>query len=336
MNSALALAAFLILVSPLASPAQSPELKVLQIEHDNQLSERVTGAYNAGLAKLDAGYLTGIDRVLASSKAAGDLEGALALEAEKKRVADKGALPANDEQAAKVMKNLRAIYRQELAKLEAQRAANTTTLLTPYIGKLKQLEADLTKADRLADAKAVMDYRQGISAGVPMKDPITSASTPAATRPPIGFSSGTTATGLTILRYPKHPSQNDGSGYTGYVFHTELGKPLGAPHTVKSISKWTKDLNENAVLSGFIKIEKAGSYQFHSASGYDRNELIIDGEIVCAFRDGEQKIVTVDLRAGLLPIVSVGYANSTTEVRVQWKPPGQDKLSDIPNNLLSH
>ena len=169
MNSTHVLIAFLILVSPLASHAQSPELKVLQVEYDNQLSERVTAAYNAGLAKLDAGYLAGIDRVLASSKAAGDLEAALALEAEKKRVADKGPLPVNDELATKSLKSLRGIYRLELTKLEAQRATNTAALLTPYVGKLKQLEADLTKADRLTDAKAVMDYRQGIAAGVPMK-----------------------------------------------------------------------------------------------------------------------------------------------------------------------
>jgi len=193
MNSTHVLIAYLILVSPLASHAQSPELKVLQVEYDNQLSERVTEAYNAGLAKLDAGYLAGIDRVLASSKAAGDLEGALALEAEKKRVAAKEPLPANDDQAAKALKSLRGIYRLELTKLEAQRATNTAALLTPYVGKLKQLEADLTKADRLTDAKAVMDYRQGIAAGVPMKANVAGVpstpsvtNTPSAPPPPIG------------------------------------------------------------------------------------------------------------------------------------------------------
>ena len=127
MNTTRALIAFLILVSPLASHAQSPELKVLQVEYDNQLSERVTGAYNEGLAKLDAGYLAGIDRVLASSKAAGDLEAALALEAEKKRVADKGPLPVNVEQAPKALKSLRGIYRTELARLAAQRASSTAS-----------------------------------------------------------------------------------------------------------------------------------------------------------------------------------------------------------------
>jgi hypothetical protein len=44
----------------------------------------------------------------------------------------------------------------------------------------------------------------------------------------------------------------------------------------------------------------------------------------------------VQLRAGLLPIVSVGYAITTTEVRVQWMPPGQTEWKDIPNKLLSH
>jgi hypothetical protein len=142
--------------------------------------------------------------------------------------------------------------------------------------------------------------------------------------------------GLTFLRYGTHPSQITANNYTGYVPYQELGKPLKAPRTVPSISKWEKSIDENAVVFGYIKIDKAGTYAFRTDSGYDRNELIIDGKIVCKFGDGANKGQTVELREGLLPIVSAAYIKSTTEVRVQWLPPGQKDWSDIPNKLLSH
>ena len=60
-------------------------------------------------------------------------------------------------------------------------------------------------------------------------------------------------------------------------------------------------------------------------------------------KSGSDKIIwehgrrNFSLRAdGLLPIVCVGYAHSTTEVRVQWKPPGAAEFSDIPSSLFSH
>jgi hypothetical protein len=140
--------------------------------------------------------------------------------------------------------------------------------------------------------------------------------------------------GLTLLRYGRHASQATSDKGTGYVPYTDLGKPLKAARTIYSISKWEKPIEENAVLKGYIKIEKAGTYNFRTDSDWDRNELIIDGKIVCKFRDGANKGQSVDLRAGLLPIVSVGYADITKQTRVQWMPPGKTDWADIPNNLL--
>ena len=171
------LIAFLGLAAPTASRAQSPDLRVLQAEYDNQLLDRVTAVYNAALAKLDVIYVTGLDRSFAEATKAGDLEGALSLQAEKKRLADREALPANDEKATNALKKLRAIYRAELAKLDAQRSSNQAAILPLHIVKLKQLEVELTKANRLADAKAVLDYRQGLAAGVPMKPSATVGAT---------------------------------------------------------------------------------------------------------------------------------------------------------------
>lgn len=142
--------------------------------------------------------------------------------------------------------------------------------------------------------------------------------------------------GLTYLRYAAHPSQVTAGNSGGYVHYSQFGKPLKAPRTVNSIAKWSKPVDENAIVTGYIKIETAGQYAFRTDSDYDRNELLIDGKIVCAFGDGPNKGQTVQLRAGLLPIVSVGYAITTTEVRVQWMPPGATQWADIPNKLLGH
>jgi hypothetical protein len=144
---------------PLAAQTDLPELRVLQLEYQNAVDSRVTDPHNAALAKLDARYLGGVENGLAAATAAGDLESALSLEAEKKRIASKEALPADDEQASKALRKLRGIYRVELAKLDAQRLTNYRPVLTEHLAKLKKLEIDLTKATRLADAKAVMDYR---------------------------------------------------------------------------------------------------------------------------------------------------------------------------------
>jgi hypothetical protein len=107
-----------------------------------------------------------------------------------------------------------------------------------------------------------------------------------------------------------HPSQKDGNKYAGYVPLADLGKPIGAPRTVPTVSGWTKQVDENAVVAGLLRIDQRGTYQFRTSSGYDRNELLLDGKVVCKFRDGENKVATVELRIGLLPIVSVGYAGT--------------------------
>src|SRR5882757_2947735 len=67
--------------------------------------------------------------------------------------------------------------------------------------------------------------------------------------------------GLTLLRFGLHKSQANMDNGTGYVHYSEFGPPLKAPRTVTSISKWMKaNEDENALLTGYIKIEKAGAY----------------------------------------------------------------------------
>jgi formylglycine-generating enzyme required for sulfatase activity len=144
-------------------------------------AERVTAPFEADVAKLNAGYIGGIDRKITEEKAAGHLDGIIALEAEKKLIQGVGVanspssnrdlaspapcpIPADDAEGTTAnLKALRTIYRAAYAKIEAARVANLKQLTDPLTLRLKQLEADLTKKDRVPDAKTVREYREGLS-----------------------------------------------------------------------------------------------------------------------------------------------------------------------------
>lgn len=139
------------------------ELTVLTQQYERAHAERVTTVYDTALASLNASFTTALGNAITQAKSAGSLETVLALEADKKRLAEKLPLPLDEDDTPEVQKKLRGIYRGQLTKLEEQRSANTAALLTPYVAKLKELEAILTKEDRVADAKTVLDYRQGLA-----------------------------------------------------------------------------------------------------------------------------------------------------------------------------
>jgi hypothetical protein len=166
----------------------SPDLKTLQFEYDVQIAEEGTGPYRAGVAKLNTAYQTSLTRELNNAKSAGDLEGAVAIDAEIKRLSNQEALPAGDDAIGEPLKKLRAIYRGELAKLEAQRLMNEARVRAPFEAKLKELEVALTKAGRLEEAVAALEYRKGLASPpakplAPITAPIAKATTPAAPKP---------------------------------------------------------------------------------------------------------------------------------------------------------
>ncbi|MFO1439383.1 MAG: SUMF1/EgtB/PvdO family nonheme iron enzyme [Verrucomicrobiaceae bacterium] len=144
-----------------SKPALPPELAALDAQFIALQKERVTAPFEADVAKLNTSYLGGIGKKIAEEKAAGHLDGILALEAEQKLITAKQPVPeTDDEKTPASLKALRAIYREQLTKLAATRAANLQALIEPLDKRLAQMEADFTKADRLADAKTVRGYRE--------------------------------------------------------------------------------------------------------------------------------------------------------------------------------
>ncbi|MEQ1751899.1 MAG: protein kinase, partial [Prosthecobacter sp.] len=179
--------------------ASIPELATLDEQLKKLTAERVTAPFEAEVAKLNSGYLGGLDRKMAEEKAAGHLDSVLAIEAEKQLMQGAGAaspepstsggqagptpcpIPSTEDDATStttpaVLKGLRQIYREAYAKIEATRAANLKALTDPLTTRLKLLESDLTKKDRIADAKTVKEYREGLaegSAGTPARNQTT-------------------------------------------------------------------------------------------------------------------------------------------------------------------
>ena len=147
----------------------------------------------------------------------------------------------------------------------------------------------------------------------------------------------TVGAGLTFIVYPTQPSQINANNSTGYIPFDELIKlkPARAPKTVQTLSTWEKPSDQNGIVMGYLKIDKPGLYGFRTESGYDRNELLIDGTIVCKIFDGENRGELANLAKGLHSIASVGYAVTTGKVTVQWMPPGQTEWTDIPKSLFS-
>ncbi|MDP1590789.1 MAG: hypothetical protein Q8M07_23745, partial [Prosthecobacter sp.] len=161
--------------------AAIPELKALHEQFVKLQAERVTAPFEAEVSKLNAGYVGGIDREIASEKKAGHLDGVIALEAEKQRVT--GARTpssavvegedAGEGTRAPALTKLRDIYRAAYAKIDAARSVNLKALTDPLTLRLKQLESTLTQQNRVPDAKIVREYREKLaegSAGTPARN----------------------------------------------------------------------------------------------------------------------------------------------------------------------
>ena len=177
-----------------AAPALPPELAALDATFIKLQAERVTAPFDADLAKLNSGYLGGIGKKIAEEKAAGHLDGILALEAEQKLVQRMGAsgpqagsetpLPSDDDKTPASLKALRTMYRDAYAKLAATRTANLKALTAPLDARLAAMESDFAKSDRLADAKTVRGYRDALKESTPDLQVVSATATPGATTPP--------------------------------------------------------------------------------------------------------------------------------------------------------
>ncbi len=150
------------------SPRLPPELAAMDATFIRNQQERVTAPFEAEVATLNASYLGGIATKIRAEKAAGNLDGIVALEAEHALITDRRSVPDEDDSATPAsLKSLRMIYRASHAQIEVTRAANLKKLTDPFRVWLTATEAGLTKKDRVADAKIVRGYRDALDESIP-------------------------------------------------------------------------------------------------------------------------------------------------------------------------
>lgn len=141
-----------------AKPTLPAELIALEKAYLQSIQENVTSPHVTALAQLNGGFLAALDRAVTARQLTG-----ADIAADKKTIADKEPLPPDTESTPDVLKTYRDTYRAKASELDDTRTTAHLGLLTPYITSLRQLEAELAKADRTADADAVKAYRDALS-----------------------------------------------------------------------------------------------------------------------------------------------------------------------------
>ncbi|MBK8093311.1 MAG: serine/threonine protein kinase [Verrucomicrobiaceae bacterium] len=144
-----------------AVPKLPAELEELKTTFDAELDKTVTGPARASMAVLNQGYLAGLQRAATATPAL-----AAHIQPETQLLAAGQPLPADTEATPEALVKLHIIYRAETSKISEKRTSAHLALLTPYITRLIQLEAQLTRASRIDDATAVKTYREGLSAAL--------------------------------------------------------------------------------------------------------------------------------------------------------------------------
>lgn len=176
MNHQLRLVSFSFVLSLIfAFPANAAPLELDELRQQHH--KAIVAPYETARTELDAKFGAALGNAEAAAKQGGRLDEVIAIQADRKRLAEKIPFPENDESTPASVARLRTIYREQLAQLEVKLAAAQAEILPAYTAKLQELEATLTKADRIADALAVKAYREGLGKGTA---PLVTSTLPAA------------------------------------------------------------------------------------------------------------------------------------------------------------
>jgi hypothetical protein len=146
--------------------AKSNDLRLIQLEeaYAAAVEREVTLPHLEAVKSLDAKYAAALDRALEGTTQAGNLDAALALRAEKKRVQDAAPLPADDKDVSEPLNTLRMTYRNTLSQLTTQRDQGQQPLREKYLQALDAYQAELTRAKNLDAALEVRKFREAEAA----------------------------------------------------------------------------------------------------------------------------------------------------------------------------
>lgn len=180
MNHQLRLVSFSFVLSLIfAFPANAAPLELDELRQQHH--KAVVAPHETARTELDEKFGAALGNAEAAAKQGGRLDEVVAIQADRKRLAEKIPFPENDESTPASVARLRTIYREQLAQLDVKRATAEAEILPAYTAKLQELEANLTKADRIADALAVKAYREGLGKETA---PVVASTLPAVPVPP--------------------------------------------------------------------------------------------------------------------------------------------------------
>jgi hypothetical protein len=137
------------------TPANTIQQWLANLETTQQetFARDVTAPYEAEMAKLAQQYAGATEANLAKAKTDGNLDATLLWRTERDRFAREKNVPQEDEATAPAqLKQLRATWRTQAAKLEKERSERAKTVLTSYDAVLAQAQKQLTQAGRIDDA----------------------------------------------------------------------------------------------------------------------------------------------------------------------------------------
>lgn len=157
-----------------------PRLAQLESGFRARLEAEALKPHLTAVSSLDLSYVAnGIGRARTAAVQRGVLDEVTALDAEKARIEKNEALPPTDPDTLPAsLKTLRSTYRTALAKLEAERDRKAAPLYDLYLRALDVYISDLTKENKIDEAKKVTALRGDIAAQKPQDG---AASTAAAT-----------------------------------------------------------------------------------------------------------------------------------------------------------
>jgi len=155
--------AAVFLISLFALTAAQAGLLEIENQYRAAYELGVATKHAAAVEELDGKYSGALERAMQQSTQSGRLEEALALKEEMQRVKEKGDLPDKDDGASPALAKFRGTYREQIAKLRADRDKAAAPIVEKFGAALTALQDELGKAGKLEEALAVKDY---IAAGL--------------------------------------------------------------------------------------------------------------------------------------------------------------------------
>ncbi len=152
--------------SELVAASNDPRLVKLEAAFRARFESDAQKPYLASVAALNQSYLAnGLTRARAAAQVKGSLAEVTALEDEKAAIERNEGVPATDvDPTPEALKSLRATYRAAMNKYTAERARSGAQIYDLYLASLKTYEAELTRADKIDEAKKVRAVSEDVAA----------------------------------------------------------------------------------------------------------------------------------------------------------------------------